>query len=95
LIDAVATHDRATATSAVFLVNRSQDEEVVLTVDLSAFDATILMDVQTLSDSDVRAKNTLEDRERVGLSRNKTAEVRDGSVVVTLPPVSWTALSLG
>ncbi|MEA5454054.1 alpha-N-arabinofuranosidase [Sinomonas sp. JGH33] len=95
LVDAVATHDASTGTSAVFLVNRSQDEEVVLTVDLSALDATILLDAQTLSDSDVYAKNTLEDPERVRLSRNKSVEVRDGSVVVTLPPVSWTALSLG
>jgi alpha-N-arabinofuranosidase len=95
LVDAVATHDASLGTSAVFLVNRSQDEEVVLTVDLTAFDATILMDAQTLSDPDVYATNTLTDPSRVALSRNKTVEVRDGSVVVTLPPVSWTALSLG
>ena len=95
LVDAVATHDASTGTSAVFVVNRSQDDDVVLTVDLSVLDATILLDAQTLSDSDVYAKNTLSDPERVGLSRNKSVEIRDGSVLVTLPPVSWTALSLG
>ncbi|MBT1001463.1 alpha-N-arabinofuranosidase [Paenarthrobacter sp. DKR-5] len=95
LIDAVATHDADRGTTSVFLVNRSQDEEATITVDLGALEGVILLDAQTLSDADFYAKNTLEEPERVGLSRNKSAEVRDGSVTVTLPPVSWTALSLG
>lgn len=95
LIDAVATHDADRGTTSVFLVNRSQDEEATVTVDLGALEGVILLDAQTLSDADFYAKNTLEEPERVGLSRNKSAEVRDGSVTVTLPPVSWTALSLG
>jgi alpha-N-arabinofuranosidase len=95
LVDAVATHDSSTATSAVFLVNRSQDAEVAMTVDLTGFDGTILLDAQTLSDPDPSARNTLDNPERVGLSPNKTAMARDSSVTVTLPPVSWTVLSLG
>jgi alpha-N-arabinofuranosidase len=66
-----------------------------MTVDLAGFDETILLDAQTLSDPDPSARNTLSDPERVGLSPNKTAVVRDSSVTVTLPPVSWTVLSLG
>jgi alpha-N-arabinofuranosidase len=95
MVDAVATHDSSTATSAVFLVNRSQDAEVAMAVDLTGFDGTILLDAQTLSDPDPSARNTLNNPERVGLSPNKTAVVRDSSVSVTLPPVSWTVLSLG
>ncbi|MEA5454730.1 alpha-N-arabinofuranosidase [Sinomonas sp. JGH33] len=96
LVDAAATHDQSTGTTAIFLVNRSQHEEVTVTADLGAFDAAILLDAQTLADpNDVYAKNTLKAPDRVGLSRNKTAEVREGSLTVTLPPVSWTALSLG
>jgi alpha-N-arabinofuranosidase len=66
-----------------------------MTVDLTGFDGTILLDAQTLSDPDPSARNTLDNPERVGLSPNKTAMVRDSSVTVTLPPVSWTVLSLG
>ncbi|UKA56805.1 arabinosylfuranosidase ArfA [Arthrobacter sp. FW306-2-2C-D06B] len=95
LIDAVATYDADSATTGVFLVNRSRTEEVTVTVDLTALDGVIVVDAQTLSDADVYAKNTLEDQDRVGLQPNKSAVVRNGVVEITLPPVSWTALNLG
>ena len=34
------------------------------------------------------------DPERVGLRPNETARLEDGTVTITLPPVSWTALTL-
>jgi alpha-N-arabinofuranosidase len=95
LIDAVATYDADSATTAVFLVNRSRTEEATVTIDLTALDGVIVVDAQTLSDTDVYAKNTLEDQDRVGLQPNKSAVVRNGVVEITLPPVSWTALNLG
>lgn len=95
LIDAVATYDADSATTAVFLVNRSRSEEATVAIDLTALDGVIVVDAQTLSDSDVYAKNTLEDQDRVGLQPNKSAVVRNGVIEITLPPVSWTALNLG
>ncbi|MGO4858756.1 arabinosylfuranosidase ArfA [Arthrobacter sp. 2MCAF14] len=95
LIDAVATYDADSATTAVFLVNRSRTEEATVTIDLTALDGVIVVDAQTLSDADVYAKNTLEDQDRVGLQPNKSAVVRNGVVEIILPPVSWTALNLG
>jgi alpha-N-arabinofuranosidase len=95
LVDAVATFDAATSTTGVFLVNRSQTEEADVTIDVTSLSSAIVLDAQTLSDTDVYAKNTLEHPERVGLMRNKSVSVRDGIVTVTLPPVSWTALNLG
>ncbi len=95
LIDAVATYDADSATTAVFLVNRSRTEEATVTIDLTALDGVIVVEAQTLSDADVYAKNTLEDQDRVGLQPNKSAVVRNGVVEITLPPVSWTALNLG
>ncbi|MEV8148256.1 alpha-N-arabinofuranosidase [Arthrobacter sp. NPDC080073] len=95
LIDAVATYDADSATTAVFLVNRSRSEEATVAIDLTALDGVIIIDAQTLSDPDVYAKNTLEDQERVGLQPNKSAVVHNGVIEITLPPVSWTALNLG
>jgi alpha-N-arabinofuranosidase len=43
----------------------------------------------------VYAKNTIDDRERVGLVANETAALADGTLTITLPPVSWTAVALG
>ncbi|MBT2523179.1 alpha-L-arabinofuranosidase C-terminal domain-containing protein, partial [Arthrobacter sp. ISL-28] len=93
--DAVATFDLDAATTSVFLVNRSRTDEATVTIDLTALNSVIVLDAQTLSDTDVYAKNTLEDPDRVGLHPNKSAVVRNGVVEITLPPVSWTALNIG
>ncbi|NYF12332.1 alpha-N-arabinofuranosidase [Pseudoclavibacter sp. JAI123] len=93
-LDAVATHDAETGSTALFLVNRSRDEEAVVTIDIAALGGARVVDAQTLADDDVYAKNTLEDPERVGLVANDTARVDDGVLTVTLPPVSWTAVEL-
>lgn len=95
LIDAVATHDAATETTSIFVVNRSQTDEISLSIDLTALQGVILLDAQTLADPDVYAKNTLDQRDRVAPFRNKSAIVREGMVEVSLPPVSWTAISVG
>lgn len=95
LVDAVATHDAETGRSAVFLVNRSQSEAVTLTIDIAALGDVSVLESHLLADDDVYAKNTLADRERVAPSSNDSASVAGGELTITLPPVSWTALSLG
>ncbi|MEP6480271.1 MAG: alpha-L-arabinofuranosidase C-terminal domain-containing protein, partial [Rhodoglobus sp.] len=94
LVDAVATHDAQTGATSVFLVNRSQDQPATVTIDVRALGAVAVVSAQTMSDSDVYAKNTLSNQERVGLTVNDSAVVGDGTITVTLPAVSWTALAL-
>jgi alpha-L-arabinofuranosidase len=48
-----------------------------------------------MADGDVRARNTREDPERVAPHENDSAAIEDGTLRVTLPPVSWTAVSIG
>jgi alpha-N-arabinofuranosidase len=95
LVDAVATHDADAGRSAVFLVNRSTTESLEVTVDVSALGEVSVVETHTLSDDDVYAKNTLEDRERVAPRANDSAVVAGGTLTITLPPVSWTAVGLG
>ena len=95
LVDAVATHDRETGRTAVFLVNRSRDEALTLTVDVATLGDLSVLEAHTLSDDDVYAKNTLEDPERVAPRANDSVRIDGGELTVTLPPVSWTAISLG
>ncbi|WP_144782560.1 alpha-N-arabinofuranosidase [Microbacterium sp. BH-3-3-3] len=95
LVDAVATHDAETGRSAVFLVNRSTTEALDVTIDVSALGEIAVLESHTLADEDRSAANTLEDPERVAPSSNETATISAGTLTVTLPPVSWTALSLG
>jgi alpha-N-arabinofuranosidase len=93
-IDAVATHDEDSGATAIFLVNRSQTDDATVTIDLSALGQVAVVEAQTLSDSDVYAQNTLTGQERVGLKVNESVVNGEGVIRITLPPVSWTALSL-
>ena len=95
LIDAVATHDATIGRTAIFLVNRSQSEEATVTIDVASLGRVEVLSCQTLSDSDVTAKNTSEQPDRVELAVNGSVTVSGGVVSVTLPAVSWTAIELG
>jgi alpha-N-arabinofuranosidase len=95
LVDAVATHDAEAGRTAVFLVNRSQDEAVTLTVDIATLGDVSVLETHALADDDVYAKNTLAEPERVAPRPNDSVRIEGGELTITLPPVSWTALSLG
>jgi alpha-L-arabinofuranosidase len=94
VVDAAATYDAETNATAVFAVNRSLTEEVTLELDVELLGGVGTVSARSLHDDDIHAANTLDDQERVGLKDNTTAQLRDGKVVVTLPPVSWTALTI-
>ena len=94
-LDAVATHDAESGESAVFLVNRNATESATVTIDVSALGGVRVLSADTLTDDDVYAKNTLAEPERVGLQANPTAALTAGTLTIELPPVSWTAVSLG
>ncbi|MGH3631136.1 MAG: alpha-L-arabinofuranosidase C-terminal domain-containing protein [Sciscionella sp.] len=93
LVDAVATFEQESGRGALFLVNRSQDELMTVTVDARSLAASRVIEALTLADDDVYAKNTLRDQTRVGLKPNTSATVDDGILTVTLSPVSWTAVA--
>ena len=94
IVDGVATYDEATGRSAIFLVNRSQVDQVTMTVEVSALGSAKVLSALTLSDPDVYAKNTLEQPNRVGLISNESVVTAEGTITITLPAVSWTAISL-
>lgn len=93
VVDGAATIDGAR--TSVFLVNRSQTEATTVTIDTRALGAVDVLECHTLADDDVYAKNTLQDQERVGLHENHSLQMSAGQLSIELPPVSWTALSLG
>ncbi|MGY1701484.1 arabinosylfuranosidase ArfA [Geodermatophilus sp. SYSU D00766] len=92
VVDAAATADDGGA--ALFLVNRSRTEEAEVTVDLAPLGVDTVAEALTLSDPDPYAANTTDRQDRVGLRPSPRAEVAGGTLRVTLPPVSWTAVSL-
>ena len=94
VVDVVATHDADAGSTAVFLVNRSQTDEVTMEVDASHLGDVAIGSVQTLHDEDIHAANTRHDQERIGVKPNSTAHLDGGVLRLTLPPVSWTAVTL-
>ncbi|MEO5921558.1 MAG: alpha-N-arabinofuranosidase [Pseudolysinimonas sp.] len=95
VVDAVATHDEDSGDTAVFIVNRSLDEEVEFVVDASLLGDVALRSADSLYDDDMHAANTLSDPERVTIRPNETARLDDGRLRIVLPPVSWTVVTLG
>ncbi|MCZ2804701.1 alpha-N-arabinofuranosidase [Modestobacter sp. VKM Ac-2983] len=95
LVDAVATHDPETGATAVFLVNRAIEGPTTVTVDARSLGDVRVLETHTLADDDPYAVNTLAEPTRVAPGANKSAHLQDGVLTVELPPVSWTAISLG
>jgi len=93
-VDAVATYNEERDTTTIFIVNRGNadvvDLEIAIRGDVSAASVT----ATTLTDTDVYAKNTLADPERVSPHDNDSAAITGGGVSVQLPPVSWTVVEV-
>ncbi|MDR1806438.1 MAG: alpha-N-arabinofuranosidase [Propionibacteriaceae bacterium] len=95
LVDAVVTHDEATGRSALFVVNRDTAQATTVDLDVARLGVTSVLEAVTLSDDDPFAVNTAEQPDRVVPRPNPTAHLSPGGrLSVTLPPLSWTAVSL-
>ncbi|QJU54210.1 alpha-N-arabinofuranosidase [Herbiconiux sp. KACC 21604] len=94
LVDAVTTHDAATGRTSIFVVNRSQSEEVTLEFPFDGLDGVTDASAQTLADADPYAVNTLQEPTRVEVAPNESLRVSDGAGSIVLPPVSWTVITL-
>jgi len=94
VVDAAATYDPETRATAVFAVNRSLTDPVTLEIDVALLGGVGTVSATTLHDDDIHAANTVTDPERVQPAENPSAELRGETVVVTLPPVSWTVLTI-
>jgi len=92
VIDAIATVDEDRA--ALFLVNRDLTQSAQVTVDVRGLGSSRVAEALTLADSDVYAKNTLAEQDRVVPKANASAALTDGVLTIDLPPVSWTAVAL-
>ncbi|WEV42097.1 alpha-L-arabinofuranosidase [Bifidobacterium sp. ESL0682] len=95
-VNAVAVRG-ADGSVSVFAVNRSLDTpaefEVRIGEDLRS-KAGLTVEAQTLHDDDINAKNTRDAQNRVTPQANDTVEfdAQSGTVKLTLPAVSWTAI---
>ena len=97
LVDAVVTRDTDGGT-AIFLVNRSTESAVTVSVDLGAVGPVTSAHATTLHDEEPYARNTLSTPDRVRPRANPTltmtAGTTAGRATLELPPVSWSVVVL-
>lgn len=93
LVDAVATVDDASGHASVYLVNRSETDELEVTIDLGSLKPTVVS-ARTLDNEDPDAANTLEHPDRVALTVNSTAALAGSMVTIIVPPISWSEILL-
>jgi alpha-N-arabinofuranosidase len=93
-VSPAATWDEESGTLALFLVNRSPDDEVVLEIDLRALQPDAVAEHLLLAGDDIRTTNTADAPDRVQLQRGPVARLDGHRLTVALPAVSWTALTL-
>ena len=79
---------------AVFVTNRSLDDECTFDIKLPEGFTPHEIEARTLHDDDILAANTLHDQHHVEPYTNDSASMHSGTVSVTLPPVSWTAIQI-
>ncbi|GAA3236993.1 arabinosylfuranosidase ArfA [Nonomuraea helvata] len=91
LLHAVATHSEEGTT--LFAVNRSTDGPLSLEIDARALGGARILEATTLTHTDVYARNTADDPDRVAPRPN--ADVEHDPARVLLPPVSWNVIRLG
>ena len=68
--------------------------DVPISIDTRNLGNITAVAAESLHDDDMFAANTVSDPERVGLKPNDTARLAEHEVRITLPPVSWTAMTL-
>ncbi len=94
-LDAVATRDPETGEVAVFAVNRSTDTPLELKVSVASLGDLALVEALTYWSEDHTWAATEADSTSVLPQANETAALADGTLTVTLPPVSWSVIRLG
>lgn len=89
-VDAVATWDNADG--ALFLVNRSETETIEVAAEVPG--GTSLVEALTLNHDDPRWQASVDDDTTVAPRANESAELGDGALTISLPPISWTMVRL-
>jgi len=76
-------------------VNRHQDEALELEVDLGAFDRLQPVEHLVLDHKDPQAANTEDAPDRVQPRTQKSPSIKDNTLRVSLPRLSWNVIRLG
>jgi alpha-N-arabinofuranosidase len=94
VLDAVATVDEENEELAIFAVNRSSEESIVLTADVRGFEGYSVEEHLVLDHADPSAANTSTAPETVVPRRGGGFETTGSRLTVELPRLSWNVIRL-
>lgn len=93
VLDVAASHDAASGTDAIFVVNRSQTDSVVTDIAWQDGRQVTLDKAWQLAGRDPKAMNTWEHRNALTTQPIPAPRVVDGKATIQLPPLSFTVLT--
>ena len=94
-VDAAASHDQEQDSTSVFLVNRDHQQTSTVALDVAALPGRSVQEAYVIADSDRLAANTAEQTDRVGLQPLDDVQTEGDRIQLSLPPLSWSVVTLG
>ncbi len=94
LLDVSASYDEATGTSGIFIVNRSETETLNTELIWQSTAPQQVSEAWQLAGTDVKAVNSWAQPHNITAQPIKTPAIDHGKLMLILPPLSFTALSV-
>jgi len=95
IIDSAAAHDREKGSLNVFVINRDQDEDQVVDIDIGTFkDYKFIEHVQLYTD-DMSAVNTYDKPDTIVPKVNSETKFSDGKLSASIKKLSWNVFRFG
>ncbi|MFN8518425.1 MAG: alpha-N-arabinofuranosidase [Chloroflexota bacterium] len=94
VMDAVATSDPVDGSLAILAVARDPDAPVALDLDLRAYPGHRVVEAHVVHHPDPAARNAADAPDVVAARPLEGVTLRDGRLVVPLPPIAWAAILL-
>jgi alpha-N-arabinofuranosidase len=94
LLDVSASHNEETGEQAVFIVNRSQTDNVTVDLNWQDMKPKSIKSVQQVAGTDPKAANTYENPNQIIAVGVAAPQIKDGIATITLPPLSFTAIEV-
>jgi alpha-N-arabinofuranosidase len=92
-LDVSASYDDETQRGAIFLVNRGQTEAVVTNIVWQDGKTVHIDEAWQIAGSDPKEVNSWDEPDRLIANAISAPTVEDGRATLSLPPLSFTALS--
>ncbi len=94
VLDVASSHNAETNTSAIFIVNRNQIESVTVSVCWQALTPSRVKSAYQIAGTDPKAINNFENPEHIVARSIKTSSISDSTMILNLPPLSFTAIEV-